>query len=145
MNKHKLLELAGIDPIREAADILVQDRSKIGCLAQQLASAALAEFGPAKAKAAAEKGANRIYSILLKGIDDYLKSARMKKVNEMVEVGDDIKVIVNKIFKLAEEQAFDDSSESKSNVTGDQVFKNGEDLLKVIKDGLSEKVRKEYS
>jgi len=126
-------------------ELLQKDRSKIGQLAVQLASAALSEFGRAKGPTAATKAANRIHSILQKGIDDYFFQAGMRKVSESVETGKKLKELSHDIFKMAEETAFDASSEGKQPVHGDQVWKEAKVLIASIKDAVSDYVHQGYS
>ena len=50
-------------------------------IARQLASSAATQFRGPKAKEAAEAGANRIYSQMLKTIDDYFNQPPIKDIN----------------------------------------------------------------
>ena len=65
-------------------------------------------------------------------------------INEAVDT-EKIKKIVNQVFKMAEEQAFEQSSKGERAVTGDQVSKNVDAMLKAIEDAVSQKVRQEYT
>lgn len=73
MKLEKLLEAEG--------ELLRQNKSIMTKLAHQLASAALTEFGPVKAKEHAEMAANRIHSVILKNIDDFLRQQQTKDIN----------------------------------------------------------------
>jgi len=128
----------------KVGELITKDSSKIGMIARQLASAAMSEFNnPKKAKDAAERGANRIYSALIKGIDEHFKDAQMKTVNEAVD-GDKLKKLSMAIFKMAEDAAFEESAEGKRAVGGDQVWKKAETLITTIKDAVSDYIHQEY-
>lgn len=124
-------------------DIIRKDSSHIGKLAQQIASAALAEFGKSGAKHKAEDAANRIHSILLKGIDDHLKMSLMKNVNESVD-GEKLKHLSKEIYSMAEEMAYDESADGKRPVTGDQIYAEMEHLIAVIKDAVADYIHTEH-
>lgn len=68
------------------------------------------------------------------------------KLQHLLESSEpDLDKIAQMIFKIAEERAFDESSESRSAVSGDAVFSNAiHDILPKIETRVTKLIDKEY-
>lgn len=61
-----------------------------------------------------------------------------------VDTGGGLQDISQRVFELAEMQAYEEGQAARSEVSGDRVWAAAEAQLAAIKDAVSELVRKEY-
>ncbi len=65
------------------------------------------------------------------------------RLTEM-EGGDNLQQLTHAIFKMAEEEVYNNSEEGGLNVTSDQILQVAQSIIKTLEDGVSDLIYQEF-